>query len=335
MNKPSDFLAFYNGLDRDKRSVIERRTSLVEFSKGTTIFEQGTIADAVYAIEKGVVEVILSTSDHATPRTVAYLSRGDIFGEMGVITGQPRISTVRVCEDVTLRRFPREKFLPLLERIPAFGVFLTQNLAARLYRSTSDHYYMSYGVDFSGNTENFDMLIIFQTLQSSGRTGELQITNGNNDVVGRFFFRNGNVEFAQYLHLSGVEAVWQLFLEEKLCGTFAFQISEQPIFTYEEKHHIALQGMDLLMQAAAKRDIYQMLAPSSRDLNRVLSRLVDDLAWTDGETEAAATVIWKLIRKRAQTLGTIWRLSNLSVMTIIEVSRQMRELKLAELSKVE
>lgn len=328
-----NFLAFYAELPPEKRRLIDRHTEMVDCKKGEVIFEQGSLADAVYAIEKGVVEVVLQAEAGSSQRSVAYLSTGDIFGEMGVITERPRISTIRICEDVRLRKFSREWFYKLMEAIPTFAIFLASNLAERLYRFTSNHYYMSYSVDFSGNLENFDLLIIFQTLQSSGRTGELILTNASNDLIGRFFFVNGDVEQARYLHLHGVEAVWQVFVEEKLDGSFAFQASDRPLEATDDQGKIALRGMDLLMQAASKRDIYQILAPSSKDLTRELSRKSETLTWDDPETEPAAMVIWQHIQKRPQTLGTLWRLSNLSVATIIEVTRVMREKNLATLSK--
>ncbi len=328
-----NFLAFYNALPPEKRRLIDRHTEMVDRKKGEVIFEQGSLADAVYAIEKGVVEVVLQAEGGSSQRSVAYLSSGDIFGEMGVITERPRISTVRICEDVHLRRFSREWFFKLMEAIPSFGIFLASNLAERLYRFTSNHYYMSYSVDFSGNLENFDLLIIFQTLQSSGRTGELILTNASNDLIGRFFFVNGNVEQGRYLHLHGVEAIWQVFVEDKLDGSFAFQAADEPLAVTDDRERIWLQGMDLLMQAASKRDTYQILAPSSKDLGRELSRQSDQFTWNDPETETAATTIWQHIQKRPQTLGTLWRLCNLSVATIIEVTRLMREKNLATLSK--
>lgn len=328
-----NFLAFYAELPADKRGLIDRHTEMVDVKKGQIIFEQGTIADAVYAIEKGVVEIVLHAEPGAPDRTVAYLANGDIFGEMGVITGRPRISTVRICEDSRLRRFSSEWFFKLVDTIPSFGRFLASNLAERLYRSTSTHYYMSYSVDFSGNTENFDLLTIFQTLQSSGRTGELILTNASNDVIGSFYFLNGDVEHARFLHLYGLEAVWQVFIEEKLDGSFAFQVSEAPDASYNLAHRISLRGMDLLMQAASKRDTYQVLAPSSKDLTRELSRTADDMTWPDPETAEAAATIWQHIQKRPQTLGTLWRLSNLSVSTIIEVTRRLREMQVATLSQ--
>lgn len=328
-----NFLVFYETLSPEKRRLIDRQTEMETHQKGKIIFEQGSFADAVYAVEKGVVEVVLHAEKGAQPRSVAYLSNGDIFGEMGVITGRPRISTIRICEDALLRKFSRDRFFKLMEVIPTFGIFLASNLAERLYLSTSNHYYMSYSVDFSGNTENFDLLIIFQTLQSSSRTGELVLTNANNDVIGSFYFINGDVQYARFLHLYGVEAIWQLFIEEKLDGSFAFQVADKPNDNFDPEQRISLRGMDLLMQAASKRDTYQILAPSSKDLTRELSRIANTFTWDDPETEKAAGIIWQHIQKRPQTLGTLWRLTNLSVSTIIDVTRRMREQSVAILSE--
>lgn len=330
--KPStNFLKFYSQLSPVKQRLIDRHSDLIERSKGDIVCLQGAPADAIYAIEEGAVEVVLQAEPDAMPRCVAYLSSGDLFGEMGAITGRPRISTIRACEAVRLRRFSPEKFQKLMETFPAFGVFLVTNLAERLYRLAANHYYMNYSVDFSGNLENFDLLVVFQTLNSSGRTGELILTSASNDLLGGFLFVNGDVVAARFRHLRGLEAMWQVFTEEKFDGSFAFramEITPQP----EPEEQIILRGMDLLMQAASKRDVYQMLATSSKDLTRTLSPKVDTLNWDDAETADAAQRIWTHIQKHPQPLDTIWRLSNLSSATIVEVTRRMREKGLATLS---
>ena len=89
------------------------------FAAGNTIFRQGEAGDALYLIVAGKVAV--STNDRvddAEPALLARLAEGQSFGEMALLTGEPRTATVTALTEVELLKIAREHFDELLDCSP-------------------------------------------------------------------------------------------------------------------------------------------------------------------------------------------------------------------------
>jgi CRP/FNR family cyclic AMP-dependent transcriptional regulator len=70
--------------------------------QGTTVFRQGEPGGSLYVIRAGKVRVLKEFNGRR--RMVTTLGPGDFFGELAVVTGQPRSVTVEVVEDAELLR---------------------------------------------------------------------------------------------------------------------------------------------------------------------------------------------------------------------------------------
>ena len=97
--------------------------SFHSYELGETVFRQGEPGDAFYLIVKGSVRVV-STPDPKDPDrevSLGTLGPGDHFGELALLTGQPRTSGCRVTgEDAAaLIRVEARAFQAFLERVPA------------------------------------------------------------------------------------------------------------------------------------------------------------------------------------------------------------------------
>jgi CRP-like cAMP-binding protein len=98
---------------------------------GSVIFEQGDAADALYFIDSGKVDISV-TEAGGTRKELALLGDGDSFGEMALLTGEPRTATVRAATDVSLLRIDREHFFELIDRSPTIRLAIEQLNAQRL-----------------------------------------------------------------------------------------------------------------------------------------------------------------------------------------------------------
>ncbi|MGH2711218.1 MAG: cyclic nucleotide-binding domain-containing protein [Actinomycetota bacterium] len=87
----------------------------VNLPPGKTVFEQGEVADAFYAIGSGQVEVI------ENGRTVRTLGAGDYFGEVALLLDVPRTAAIRTKTPVRSFRVDREGFDAVLARSFARG----------------------------------------------------------------------------------------------------------------------------------------------------------------------------------------------------------------------
>lgn len=87
----------------------------VQFPSGREIFRMGDKGDALYLIEKGRVSIVAGGSKDKVS-TLAELGPGNSFGEMALLTGEPRSATAFAVTDTSLLRIDREHFDELLER---------------------------------------------------------------------------------------------------------------------------------------------------------------------------------------------------------------------------
>lgn len=84
---------------------------------GDTIVRRGEIGQRIYFINKGSVEV-LSIDEGAV---VATLNDGDFFGEMALLSSEPRANTVRAVDYCNLYVLGRDKFDQVLDDFPEFA----------------------------------------------------------------------------------------------------------------------------------------------------------------------------------------------------------------------
>jgi CRP-like cAMP-binding protein len=314
----ADFFQLVEGLDAIARIKIDTAYTTVRFETGQVICREGEPGDALYIVAGGVVEATTQSADHTQSRSVAYLHRGAFFGELGVLTGQPRMATLCACQEVKLFRFEKEKFLKLLRTIPEFGDFFTRILAQRLRAASSEAHHAVYELDLRGNLQRFDLLTIFQAISGMHHTGELRLHNSANEQIGSFFFREGRVVEARFLHLIGIEAVWQGFVQSTSEGTFTFRVATEPTVPGDSDHAVEMDATGLLIEGLSRRDVFQAMAAPLRQLNGRLGRKTDVLDWTDPETAVPVLQIWELMAKRPQPLASMWRRLNFSALTFLQ-----------------
>lgn len=82
---------------------------------GSTIVAQGDQGDSLYVVEEGRAEVTVKQAE-GHDITIAYLADGDFFGEMGLISEQPRSASVKALSDCRLLVLDRDT---LYATIPA------------------------------------------------------------------------------------------------------------------------------------------------------------------------------------------------------------------------
>ena len=96
-----------------------------EFDESEMVIQAGEPGDAFYLILSGRAKVL------GKPRT---LRTGDYFGEMALLDGEPRSTTVLAASELQAMKLPRRPFLKLLEQEPRIGIAMLAELSARVRR---------------------------------------------------------------------------------------------------------------------------------------------------------------------------------------------------------
>jgi NTE family protein len=119
----------FDELAESTRSELERRVRELRLPVGTRIFGRGEVADALYLVRSGLVDVTTGADDG--PR-IDTLGPGDIFGEQALLTGRPRVGTAVAQTGVTLWRLDHTDFLYLIGTDPQLGATVARIVSERL-----------------------------------------------------------------------------------------------------------------------------------------------------------------------------------------------------------
>lgn len=108
---------------------LRERVELVRFNPGQVICKQGDAADSFYLVRIGFVKV--SESHPGGELVLAYLSRGNYFGEIGLMGGGVRTATCTALDHVEVVRIKADEFKLMLERFPHVRERLEAGVRAR------------------------------------------------------------------------------------------------------------------------------------------------------------------------------------------------------------
>ena len=123
----------FSGLSREDVAKILGRLEERFFSAGTTIISQGDQGDSFYFIQSGAVQVVLE-SGGGRRESIAVLGPQEGFGEMALLSGEPRSATIITVKDTTVWRLTREAWNELIEKYPTWLLHYAATLSKRLAR---------------------------------------------------------------------------------------------------------------------------------------------------------------------------------------------------------
>ena len=267
---------------------------LEEFGPGETVFRQGQQGDRLYIVKSGVLEILASPEGGAEAQPVAYLGPGEVLGELALLTGSPQTATVRSPEHAVLFTLEKAVFLDLMTT-PAFASSLCLVLARRLEATTLK---LPRGAkQLQGNLKYFDLATVIQTLIGSHQTGNLVVTQdrGKQKIAEIFFFK-GNIAKARFRHLSGDDAVFQLF-QAPLEGEFSF--SGKTVPDEEVQSDITMPAISMLMESMRLSDELPLLQARIPDAHRSYRHNAAQLTWEEADTVELAASVWARLKKGA------------------------------------
>jgi len=126
-------IPLFSGLSAEELNYIRKKSSFGEFKKSQAVYKEGTAPSYFYCIIRGRVEI--SSSDPNGKQVVLeYLHRGQYFGIISALTGEPHSVTAKALNDCLLLLIAKTDFDSLLKKIPQLAVDLSKTLSRRLKR---------------------------------------------------------------------------------------------------------------------------------------------------------------------------------------------------------
>jgi small-conductance mechanosensitive channel/CRP-like cAMP-binding protein len=104
----------FGSLSAEEMERLANAAKLQLYTAGENLCRQGEPGDSFYVIREGQVAVLMNGADGQTV-TAAHLANGAFFGEMSLLTGEPRSGTVTAETDVEVLRVSKQDFAGLLQ----------------------------------------------------------------------------------------------------------------------------------------------------------------------------------------------------------------------------
>lgn len=113
-------------MSESERMLAARGMRLRRYASGETIIRQGEPGENLFILESGAVRIEVDGLE------VGAMHAPDCFGEMALMTGEPRSATIRAVGEVVTRTIHRDVFCDLLRANPRLSEAFSRVLAERL-----------------------------------------------------------------------------------------------------------------------------------------------------------------------------------------------------------
>jgi CRP-like cAMP-binding protein len=123
---------FAEALEPEQLDALASGARAIAYGAGATIVRGNDLGSSMYVIASGSVAV--SIEDAAGRRPVATLTAGQIFGEISLLTGLPRLGTVSAETEVRVIEVTKAMLRPILADSPK----LYDRLATLLQKRQGD-----------------------------------------------------------------------------------------------------------------------------------------------------------------------------------------------------
>jgi hypothetical protein len=262
---------------------------------GMLLFDAGDPGDRIHIVLEGALEIIRATPDNPERIPVAYISPGEIIGDMALLTGTPRQSGGRVPEKLAVWTLTRKAFEDFAASVPGYWRAIAKVYARRHETFITHMYQQPPGKQLSGRLEFFDLPTVVQTLVSANQTGVLTLLDDDGGTFAEVLLVDGAVERARSGRLEGEEAFYEIFLAG-IQGQFFFRTMTSPRADAISKVPVRHTTINLLMEALRLVDELPAVRNRLPDPGKAYVAQTDEVDWSEDETAEVAAMIFDQLR---------------------------------------
>ncbi len=211
INLLKGFSIFQSLNEEDIRDLVSA-LKLKKYAPGDTVIKKGEPGKSLYIVVSGRVEVM--GDDEIS---FAYMEKGDVFGEMSLLSGDPVGATIQVSKPSQVLYMNGRDFSRTLRKYPALQMYFARLLARRLAK-TNIVRSEEFASGMVGRLSEMPPSELFQALNINQKTGVLNLHLPKG--VANVFFREGNLISARYDNKNGKDAFFEILKEKR--GRFKF-----------------------------------------------------------------------------------------------------------------
>ena len=121
----------FHGLDAAALQDLADMTEEMVVTRNTYLFREGDAGDSLYVVARGAVHILRGKGDEE--QLVGVLGKGDIIGEMALLTGETRNASARAATPVTLGKVGRKDFEHLMRSHTALSAAVWSEVEKRSF----------------------------------------------------------------------------------------------------------------------------------------------------------------------------------------------------------
>ncbi|MBD3220276.1 cyclic nucleotide-binding domain-containing protein [bacterium] len=273
-----------------------------ELSRGDVLFSTNEPAECIYLLLEGAIEIVRPTDESARPVPVAYITPGEMIGDMALLTGTPRRSDARVPESALIWKLSRERFEQFTMELPRYGIQLARMYARRLQDLITHMRRQARRKELSGKLRYFDMPTVVQTLLTTGQTGILTFTCESGEVFAEVVLGKGFVDRARCGRIEGEEAFHEIFLRRDE-GEFSFRSALGTVADAVSTRPINVPAMHLMMEAIRRADEIESMRHQLGATDREYRALTETLQHDRTANVEVARALHRALREPGRLEG--------------------------------
>jgi len=215
--------------------------TLEEYPWGFPIAQKGDPGTQLYIIVSGKIEVV---DDDGV--TLAEMQRGEVFGEMSLLSGERVSTTIMAAEPCQLAILNHKNFRHILTKFPALQVFFYKLLVSRITKMNQQRA-EELASGMVGQLADISLVELCQMINSNQKTGHLKLEYDTTRAL--VLFNEGEIVHAEINDLSGQPAFYEILGKHN--GRFKFVHG----LTAGEKNKDVIGGfMAMLMEGMRRLD---------------------------------------------------------------------------------
>ena len=123
-------ISLFRSLTGEELERLAEASSRQFYVSGETLIRQGDPGDSMFVLVEGLLDVFRSAEGSGETR-IARIQTGCLFGEMSLLTGEPRSATIKGALDVVVLKIHKDAMVDLFECRPELVDKLSRSLAER------------------------------------------------------------------------------------------------------------------------------------------------------------------------------------------------------------
>ena len=127
-------VSLFSELSESALRLLAREARFVKVEKGDVLFIQSDPSETAYIVLSGTISILLNSLD-GREMVINEMHSGDLFGELGILTRNPRSTSAIARTKSELLAIPGQVFLKVVEREPQFALRILELTAKRLQMS--------------------------------------------------------------------------------------------------------------------------------------------------------------------------------------------------------